>query len=207
MPVRRPSLGFTFDARTGRYRNVRTGRFIPRREVQRALEQVIAKSAQRITTLGAQLRNGTITVGDWETAMRAEVKTSHLVSTMVAKGGRVQLDAGDLAAVSDRVQKEFTYLRRFADQIASGEAALDGRFARRSEMYAKAARGTFHEVGREEEQARGFTYERNVIHPGDSCTGCLAATALGKVPIGALVPIGQRDCKSNCRCEIVYSRA
>jgi hypothetical protein len=35
----------------------------------------------------------------------------------------------------------------------------------------------------------------------------LAETARGRVPIGELVPIGQRPCLSNDRCRIRYSNS
>jgi hypothetical protein len=53
----------------------------------------------------------------------------------------------------------------------------------------------------------GFEEARSVLHPADHCPGCLVEAEKGWQPIGAMVPIGERDCKGNCRCTVEYRRS
>jgi len=206
MPARKRSPGFTFSARTGRYYNERTGRFVGRPEVRRVVEAIVQRSARRVDALAAQLRTGAISIDQWEIAMRREIKATHLISTMIAKGGRAQMTQADFGAVGTTLAGEYRFLQRFADQVVAGEAPIDGRFTRRSQSYVKDARETFYDVSREEERGRGFTLEQNVHRPGENCEECLAESAKGKVPIGTLKAIGRRTCGNNCNCEIHFFR-
>lgn len=207
MPIRRksPSVGFRFD-KSGRYRNLRTGRVVSSAEIRRGVETVIRKSARRVEALSGQLRSGSISVEDFEISMRAELKSVHLATSMAAKGGREAMSQSDYGRVGQRLRQEYQYLARFSDQIASGQLPLDGRFTRRAASYSNAARNTFAETERSERIAHGDRWERNVLQPGESCEGCKAATDAGVVPIGSLPQVGSRDCLSNCRCRIVYQK-
>jgi hypothetical protein len=52
-----------------------------------------------------------------------------------------------------------------------------------------------------------MTREWNVLHPADHCEGvgsCIEQTARGKVPIGSLIPVGDRRCLRRCHCTIEY---
>ena len=98
-------------------------------------------------------------------------------------------------------------MRDFADDIASGKQAVDGRLAARARLYAQSGRVAFHNVERFEMERRGWDTEENVLAAAEHCSGCLAETAKGRVPIGSLTPIGQRPCRTNDRCRIRYSNS
>jgi hypothetical protein len=74
-------------------------------------------------------------------------------------------------------------------------------------MYVNASRRTHHKVERKAMRDAGKSTERNVLGISDHCEGsgsCLAETARGRVPLGALLDIGARKCISNCNCHIEY---
>ena len=73
-------------------------------------------------------------------------------------------------------------------------------------MYGQASRTLYENIRRRESSDAGFRFERNVLHPADHCDQCVNQSALGTVPIGSLVPIGRRTCRSNCRCTLSYSK-
>lgn len=198
---------FVFDAVSGRYRNATTGRYTSRVEVRREVDRVIAKSSTRVQGFGRDLRDGRLTLDQWRASMRNEIRTQHLVAAMAAKGGREQMTQSDYGRVGQLVRKQYAYLDNFARDIDSGKVPLDGRFLARSSLYSSASRGTYHAVERTEMLARGFDEEKNVLGAAEHCDGCLFESARDWVAVGDLAPIGQRLCRTNCKCRIQYRNA
>lgn len=195
---------YTYDPRTGRYRDRSTGRLVPRTQVRAWLDVALDRASDRIAALARQLRARQIDLVSWQVRMAREVKNVQLYSAAMAKGGWAQLSPADLGRVGQAVQVQLRFLNRFAQQIKTGEQAKDGRLEMRARLYAQAGRALFHRVERLDMEVRGMTEEASVRHASDSCGDCVEAEALGWVPIGTLVPVGSRECKGNCRCEIEY---
>lgn len=195
-----------FDEATGRYR-ASSGRFLPSSVIRSYLDRTIQNHRRVIDQITESFRARDITLGQWERQMRTELKSIHVYSGMLAKGGRMQLSQSDFGVIGRRVRDEYEALRARADAVESGKQAPDGSLAQRARMYGNAGRGTFHIIERRDMERRGFAFERNVLGPSDHCAGCVGETARGLVPIGELVPIGARTCLTNCRCQIVYERA
>jgi len=114
------------------------------------------------------------------------------------------MTAQDQGRLGPRVKEQYHYLANFAAQIESGQQRLDGTFLRRVTLYTQAPRGTYHDYETRGKQEQGYTECRNELGAADHCEQCVGETARGWVPIGALVPIGQRLCLSNCRCSVIY---
>jgi hypothetical protein len=199
--------GYTWSEPAARYRDSRTGRFVGKQQVRGALDKAIDSSAKSMKALAQQLRDGNISLADWQVAMAREIKSTHLASAALAKGGWAQLNQSDYGRVGQIVRQEYAYLSKLAADIAAGKQPLDGRFLRRAESYIQAGRATYHAIEQREMKVRGFDEERNLRHARDSCPGCVDATARGWVTIGTLPPVGSRDCRRNCRCTIEYRKA
>lgn len=193
-----------WDERSGRYRDVATGRYISPTQIRGALDAAIESSSERMRGLSQQLREGKLDVPTWQAQMRAEVKATHLASTALAKGGWNEMTQADFGRAGRTIRTQYDYLDKMAAQIASGQQRLDGTLLRRTEMYIEAGRGTYHEVERAEMVKRGNDEERSVRSARDSCGGCIREEGRGWVPVGSLVPIGRRDCLSHCQCRIEY---
>jgi hypothetical protein len=196
--------GFTWDARTARYR--RGGRFVSRLQIRMWLDEALDASGARIAALAEQLRAARIDLVSWQVRMAREIKNVQLYSAAAAKGGWAQLTQADLGRVGQSVQAQLRYLNRFARQIQTGAQPLDGRMVERAKMYADSGRQLFDRTYRAEMIVRGYTHERSVRYAGDSCAGCVAEAAKGWVSIGSIVPVGQRQCLSRCRCTVSYRR-
>jgi hypothetical protein len=197
---------YVYDTRTARYRGA-GGRFLTRAAVRAEVDRVIRASEARIENLTTQLREGQLSLAGWRTSMREEVKAQHLMHAMAAKGGKAMMTPADYGRVGELVRRQYEYLERFTSQIASGKLALDGRVATRAKLYAQSARQTYHQVERTEFLARAFDQERNVLGNAEHCQQCIDQTNLSWVPIGTLIPIGQRTCKVNCRCRLQYQNS
>lgn len=195
--------GFTFDEASDRYRDAR-GRFVTRKAVRDAIDQALSQRARRAEQLAADLRAGRISLERWRVEMRTLVRDVQLYSAAAAKGGWGELTQADYGRIGARVREQYRRLERFAQQIANRTQPLDGRFTQRGRLYAAAARSTYHAVERGMMIVRGFDQEANILTQAEHCPGCLKETARGPVPIGTLVPVGERQCLVNCKCRIEY---
>jgi hypothetical protein len=199
-----PSSAYQWDPATVRYRDPVTGRYITRDAVREILDGLITKSQQRITHFSNEYRQGGIAITEWRDLMRIEIKNTLLAAEALASGGWAQLDAAAFGRVGARVKTQYQYLAAFTQQLLNGTQRTDGTFLNRARQYAAASRPAFHESMLEGARNAGYRLERNVLHPAEHCTECLDMTALGKVPLGTLVPIGSRLCRGNDRCTVRY---
>lgn len=141
----------------------------------------------------------------WALGMAGIVKSTALVGAAFAVGGWAQMAGPVMAEVETAVSSELGYLDAFADDVAAGRVPRDGRFVRRAMLYAAAGWGLYQILRGRVAGWRGFHEEANVLNPGaEHCGGCVAETDKGWQPIGTLLPIGDRQCRSNCRCHLQY---
>lgn len=197
---------FVFRESDGTYRTLE-GRIVPSHVIRLAADEGIQSSRTYVETLTRQLRDGDIPLSRWQQEMMQEIKDAHLNMASIAKGGYQQMGPADFERVQQTVRQEYEYLRNFAQQISEGEVALDGRAVSRAGMYVDASRQTHHRVERLEMQKRGYNQERNILGVAEHCPECVELSNRGDdgwVPSGTLPEIGNRQCRSNCKCQIVY---
>ena len=194
---------YTYDARAYSYRDG-AGRFVSDRQVREALDGALDAHTKTVRALGESLRAGRISVAEWQTGMARAIKNAHLYSAAAARGGWQNMTPADYGRAGQKIRAQYGYLRDFAAQIVDGRQPLDGRFLQCVDLYGQSGRVTYHATERREMEVRGMTEERNVLHPSDHCPGCVDESARGWVPIGSLVPIGSRDCRTRDRCTVAY---
>ncbi len=194
---------YSWNEAAGRYRGA-NGQFVSFERIRSFLDQALDRNEARVASLASKLRNRQITLAEWQIEMRDTIKDIHLASSALARGGWAQMSEVDYAKVAEKIEFQLKKLNDFALQIEKG-LPLDGRFARRTTLYAQSGRVTYHESLRNEMALRGFTLEKSVLASSDHCSECVSEAAKGFVPIGDLVLIGERICRSNCRCHVEFS--
>jgi hypothetical protein len=180
------------------------GRFVPAVQVRAALDRTLDTAQANVAGLSQQLRAGAISLADWQVGMAAELKSVHLASAALARGGWAQMAPADNGRAGRFLRDQYAYLRNFAQEIAAGKQRLDGTLPVRAAMYVQAGRRTYHLTERADKGRRGLTEERNLLGVADHCSECVAETGRGWVSLGDLVPIGERICRTNCRCMVDY---
>ena len=203
-------MTFTWDEATQRYRDS-AGRFVARSRVRGAIESAIADAKADMRAVSNRLRSGSISADEWYSTMRGAIKDVELLSGAAARGGFDQMTASDYGRVGAAVKKQYAYLDRFAGEIEAG-LKLGNGFVARAVSYGNAGRALYSAMVGDGMEAAGFDIERNVLGLGETghCEGpgsCLEQSARGGVPIGELVPIGNRLCRGNCQCWIEYGRS
>lgn len=178
--------------------------FVSKQVITRAFELAIARNRRGMREISLQLRNGEISLRQWQREVAVRLKDAHLYAAAIARGGK--LTAEDYGRIGRLVRDRYAYLARFGEDLASGAQALNGRFLNRADAYVLHARQARHDAERVEmREVQGLEFEENRIAAVENCVGCLQATAMGRVPIGTLPAIGTRDCLFQCKCQIVYS--
>lgn len=197
-------MKFWWDSTAARYRDAQ-GHFVPRILVRKSLDRIAAASGQRMRVMGQQLGKGTVSLTDFHLAMRQEVKTAFINNAAAAKGGYAQLTASDFGRVGNEVKKQYQFIDNFVTELYGGVVKTGTKgFLSRVQLYFNTARAFFYKMDREVQEIAEMTEERNRLHPAEHCSECLAMSAMGWVPIGTLVPIGERECVGNDRCDMEY---
>ena len=171
------------------------------------MDRALDGAAQDAAAIADAYTSGSIGIAEFERQMQQLIKDTQIYSSAVAAGGFANLDAAALDVFQQRLAEQFTYLSDWMDDLAAGTAQSTRGMAQRAGMYAQSARNTYDVLYRAGQVERGFDEERNILNPGESCELCREQTALGWVPIGTLIPIGQRTCLSNCNCVVNYRNA
>ena len=199
-------IRYLWDAASGRFRGL-NGQFVSLANVRAALDSALDGASQDAAAIANLYASGTIGVAEFENRLQALIKETQLYSSAVAAGGFANIGTAELDVLQQRLAEQFAYLSDWADDLAAGTTQSTRGMAARAGMYAQSARNTFDVTYRAGQALRGFDEERNILNPGESCDLCREQTALGWVPIGTLIPVGQRTCISNCNCVVNYRSA
>lgn len=148
-----------------------------------------------------------IPADEWALRMAGISATSAIIAGALAAGGWARLDVVR-PEVEEHLASEIRYLDKFADDVATGKVMRDGRFFRRAMLYGAAGWAFYVALRGREARRRGYEEERNILDPGaEHCGECVGETSRGWVPVGDLIPVGSRQCRSGCRCRIEYRNA
>lgn len=195
---------FTFDPRTRRYRNVRTGRLVSGATVDDLSRKSINRISRRFYNLSSDLFANRISLGDWERTVARELKRLHIQQYKLGVGDMTQRDYGILGA---RLRQEYRFLRNFSTEIAFGRLS-ESQIRARLNQYVNATWGSYQRGKREGFTRAGIRWEKRLLNSRIPCGDCPRYASMGWVPVGYLPNISQAcECGSNCKCTFVYSFA
>jgi len=194
-----------WDDTSGRFRDG-SGRYISERSVRAVVDQVADQASARLAASAQAMLDGTKSLATFQAEAMATIKQAHVATAVIAHGGAEQMTFSRYGSVGNEIKSQYQYMRGMAEDIASGRQPLNRTIVSRAAMYGQASRITYEKTRNAGQRQRGYAWERNVIHSGETCSGCRAQSARGLVPIGSLVPVGSRTCLSRCRCTLSYAR-
>lgn len=195
---------FVYDQRlnngVGAYR-APNGRIMSQANVREALDGYVDASQNVSRDFGLLLRDGNISLADWQMQMRAHIKDVHLAAAAAQRGGWDNMTQADFGRVGQRIRFQYERLDNFAKQIADGTQPLNGTFLVRANMYTEASIATFDRFQTNAFAVVGYDEEASFLEPGvKHCGLCESEAARGFVSIGTLIPIGERTCLTRDRC-------
>lgn len=200
----RVEIHFGWDERSGRYRDLRSGRYIGAKQARAAFDHALNGSAERVRSMTRELVEGHRTLASWEAAVRAEIRDAHLAMASASVGGWKRMGSFEFGHVGAKLREQYRYLSAFARGIADGSVRLSLGLMARAALYIQAARGTHAALEQSKMALRGRFEYRSMLGVAEHCDGCLAEAAKEWRPLGTLLPIGARDCRANCRCWFEY---
>lgn len=198
-------MPFSYDRSIGHYRTER-GDIVRWSVVRKEMLKTERGVEASMRVLTDRLREGSISLSSWQAEMKRVIKNLHVSNMMLAVGGRDMMTPATRGATGGHLLREYRALQALALKIQSGDQRLDGTLWRTARHYLRAARKTFYEGTRRRVGGQGFDQEKSVRTAGErSCDSCIHEENRGWVPLGALVPIGDRRCLRNCLC-VMYFR-
>lgn len=189
---------------TGRFYDMQTHRIVSAVKVREAIDDFLAKRSKAVDALCVAYRNGEISLAEWQMQMRVENRIVHINAAVMARGGREQMTQADWGRVGREVRRANEYLDKFAQDVASGKWAKDGRFNTRAKMYVQAARAAYENERLRVSRVAKMKEARRIQHSQEPCDDCAAEAAKGWQPIADMRPIGDSKCRTHCLCTVEY---
>lgn len=208
------------------------GRVVSIATIRQQLLRIEDRFAAVMAEYARRLETGRWNVERWRNEMFWLIASSHILSAALAVGSIH--DAAQDPIVNRRIDSESVYLSSFADQVRErtprprdkanttgpdgsgmGKAAIAAaiglfgsmsfaQLASRAKGYLLAASATYSVVEHQIRIATGMTEARRIRRRAESCPGCVEWARRGWVPIAQMPPIGSLQCRSRCRCYLIY---
>lgn len=146
---------------------------------QKALAVRESQFREEAESLAEQVYSGEITVAEWQAAMKGEVKSLLVDSTVIGSGGdRTLVSPREWGATGARCRKEYGLLARYADEIVkrADEDRLTLEYLKwRSNLYGSGGRHLFSRAELAQRKEKRFSWRRNVMgFSAESCEDCIA---------------------------------
>ena len=203
----KPDVRFLWDVARRRYISTSTGRAVKEQTVKKWVREIGDTAKQRMRSITEREVAGDISRASWELAMRDEIKNLHRTMATIARGGKEQMTQRDWGRVGNVIAKQNAYLNQFGSQVAHGQVS-DAQQLARAELYANSAFSTYENAVAVRNAESGVTRARRVLEDGAAhCADCEDFATDEFIPLDEIVPIGQSECQSNCRCTIEYEDA
>jgi hypothetical protein len=197
---------WSYDRRSGRYRDEK-GRFLSKASVGKLVDGRIDKLETQLKRFTRMLRDGSITLDQWQGSIREAIKAAHIQAATIGYGGRAEMGSAEYGRIGQRLRSEYTYLQGFVRDLLDGRISAPMATARIG-LYAQSVRGSYWQGTEMREQQRGFSLMRRILDAqAVHCADCLGYAARGMVPIGSVPMPGVRcACGARCKCTVKYFR-
>jgi len=149
-----------------------------------------------------RLRDGDISWNLWQNGMADSVIMANLAAYMLGSG--FDTSEQGMTWISNEIRGELGYFAGMIGDIISGRQRIDGTLGRRIAQYFHTAYTKYIGALVRRLTPEQFEEYRNILGLAEHCGQCEEETSRGWVPIGMLVPIGQRDCLGNCKCHYEF---
>lgn len=208
-----PADKWQFDEHAARFRYPSTrpdrlGRLVPPDRIDSLFERRLTEHRKAAGAATERMLGGKLSLREWQDEMKRAAKNAHLEARMLGVGGKGQMTFADYGAAGGRISAENRAIGRLGKQIEGGEVSAAQARQLALRRFEAGPRETYRR-GREVVHARaGYQYESNILESGaEHCQGdpsCTGETGKGRVALGTLTPIGERACKSGCKCRLRF---
>lgn len=195
-----------YSRKSGRFRDLETGQFVPRSRVLLELDREIARTSTRLQGITRLMIGQQIDLPEFQIRFAEELKMAHLRLAAFGAGGREQLTPQHFGYVGQTLKQEYAYLDGFARDLATGRLTESQVLARAS-MYAESIAQSFHRSEQQTKSRDGFLGKRSLDVGAYHCPSCPAYATSTFIPAAEIVPVGVNcECRRRCRCFIVWKQ-
>lgn len=120
---RGPQSQYVFDPATGSYS--KPDGAVPAGDVRGAVESILIGVQNEVHGLIDDITSEDIPTLEWQDSMEQQLKWLHLACFLGAVGGVRNLDLDKLQTITDRMEREFIYMDKFADDLYEADIAGD----------------------------------------------------------------------------------
>lgn len=183
---------------------IRNGKPIPPASVRQLVLDVIETAKERLSNIAGKAGANR---AEWFIESREELKRMHMALSMVAQGGRAQMDPRAWGRAGQVIKSELEYLRGFERDIANGGLS-DAQILARAIQYGESAYKTYQNGVFNRERDAGVGFARRVLDVNaENCEDCPSLATDHFLPITEVAEIGNSSCGGMCRCEVVFAEA
>lgn len=199
--------GYTYNESTRRYRNLATGRFVPRRAIVEQLGRVVEENRARIADLTMAAHERSLSLPAWQEQTRQALKRMHSQYAALGVGGWDNMTPRDWGRIGAALRDDYARIARLARDIEQGVVTLP-QALQRVNGYMGNARAQYYksEATRlRPSRAGGVIISRRILGASEHCDDCLDYYARGWQNLGVLpVPTQGSSCGTFCACDIVH---
>jgi hypothetical protein len=170
---------------------------------RRLLHGVVAAVRPVVLSVTDALIAGSLRLAGWFRSMRDALVPGYFAGALAVLDDPDPPPA-DVAAIVAEANRQVGYLGRFRGEIAAAAHILGPATLARAAMYGDAPWSVAMNVQRAEKIRDGLRSEKNQLGISDHCPDCIDQSLAGLVPIGTLIPPGERQCLTRCRCWLSY---
>ena len=193
-----------------RYRDLETGRFVPRETVLSYVEASIEATSSATASLAEYVAGDVLSPGDWRLLMRREIKDEYVRQYVLGKGGVAQMTQADWGSIGGMLKEQYGYLDDFARQVAQGTLS-EAQIRARAQMYIRSAREAYERAHSRVADAAGMDEVAWVLNwNAENCPDCQDYADMGWQRVdddpynGAYPGSGHTVCLTNCRCHLEW---
>lgn len=193
-------MPFIWDAKSRKYSS--NGRAITDRQVREWIADAVDRAKSRIESFSLEAKAGRINRAEWGVRMKEEILNMHRAASMIASGGRSQVNNRTWSRVGSVVRFHNQKFQTFFAEVTTDLTKLN---TGRATMYADGMFATFENMVRAREMKAGMKFEQRIRSAiSEHCADCDAEAAKGRQPIGTLRAIADSSCMTRCNCHYEY---
>lgn len=198
---------YKYEKSTGQFRNLKTGRFAPLSDVETAIDTEVFTLQNKLGQHGADYADKRIDLSTFQARMATDIKDSHIRMGAMGAGGHKRLNRRTYGLIGGRLSNEYTqYLYKFGQDLNNKDYSRE-YIIRRSKLYARSPRQSFHAVRHVTRIQDGAKEAKRVLDPNaNHCPECPGYQTFGQwVDASFVFPPGRNcSCRGNCKCTVVY---
>ena len=155
-----------YDDRVHRYRNLTSGRFLPKRDVVALRDAVVDAAGREARDLARRVVAGDISPDAFRQGMRLAIRNSHVAQYAFGRGGVRSLTQSDFGRIGNTLRRQYAFLERFLIDVQNG-TVTEAQAANRANLYINGGVSSF-------ERGHAAAWGLNLpVQPGDGGTPCL----------------------------------